>query len=89
MRRIANRSANGQEAPMVITPKAAGRLLAQVAGASGEFGFPGSRKGAFAVAPMLGELEKAMVSGQAEHHQIRRTPCERLTASAPRWRARG
>jgi hypothetical protein len=36
--------------------------------ASGEFGFPGSRKGAFAVAPMLGELEKAMVSGQAENH---------------------
>ena len=33
--------------------------------ASGEFGFPGSRKGAFAVAPMLGELEKAMVSGQS------------------------
>ena len=36
--------------------------------ASGEFGLPGSRKGAFAVAPMLGELEKAMVSGQAGHH---------------------
>ena len=36
--------------------------------APGEFGFPGSRKGAFAVAPMLGELEKAMVSGQAENH---------------------
>ena len=33
MRRIANRSANGQEAPMVITPKAAARLLRQVAGA--------------------------------------------------------
>jgi hypothetical protein len=33
MRRIANRSAKGQEAPMVITPKAVARLLRQVAGA--------------------------------------------------------
>jgi hypothetical protein len=34
--------------------------------AYGVFGFPGSRKGAFAVAPMLGELEKAMVSDKQE-----------------------
>jgi hypothetical protein len=33
MRRIADRSATGQEAPMVITPKAVARLLRQVAGA--------------------------------------------------------
>jgi len=33
MRRIANRTATGQEAPMVITPKAVARLLRQVAGA--------------------------------------------------------
>ncbi len=31
MRRIADRSATGQEAPMVITPKAVARLLRQVA----------------------------------------------------------
>src|SRR2546421_7400214 len=33
MTETALRSANGQEAPMVITPKAVARLLAQVAGA--------------------------------------------------------
>ncbi len=33
MRRIADRRAKGQEAPMVITPRAVARSLRQVAGA--------------------------------------------------------
>jgi hypothetical protein len=42
------------------------RLRGRSIAAYGVFGFPGSRKGAFAVAPMLGELEKAMVSDKQE-----------------------
>jgi hypothetical protein len=50
--------------------------------AYGGLAFPGSRNDGFAVAPMPGALEQAMVFAQARTHQIGRTPCKRVTASA-------
>ena len=52
--------------------------------AYGGLAFPGSRNDAFAVAPMLGEPEQAIVFAQAGTHQIERTACKRITARASR-----